>query len=228
MAGGNGGGGSEPPFVDTLPADEATALQALGRRQKYPKGSTLFVEGDRADRVTVIQGGRVKISILTPDGKEVVLAVRGKGDLVGEQGFLDGAPRSATATAMDPVDAVVIPATEFTDFIEHHPGIALVLLRMLSRRLRDADSKRAEFAAFDTVGRVASRLVEMAARFGEDAEAGIKINLPLTQEELAGWTGSSREAVSKALGSLRSLGWIETHRRGITIVDLRGLKSRAV
>ncbi len=76
---------------------------------------------------------------------------------------------------------------------------------MVSRRLRDADSKRAEFAAFDTVGRVASRLLELAERFGENAGGnGILITLPLTQEELAGWTGSSREAVSKALSTLRS------------------------
>lgn len=218
----------EDPFLPNLTTPEVETLRALGRRQRYPKGSTLFVEGDHADRVIVITEGRVKISILTPDGKEVVLAVRGGGDLVGDQGFLDGAPRSATATAMDPVDALLISSGEFTLFLEQHARVALLLLKMLSRRLRDADAKRAEFAAFDTVGRVASRLVEMAGRFGEDEEAGIRINLPLTQEELAGWTGSSREAVSKALGMLRALGWIETHRRGITIVDLDGLRSRAV
>ncbi|HEV3233148.1 MAG TPA: Crp/Fnr family transcriptional regulator [Candidatus Dormibacteraeota bacterium] len=217
----------EEPFLGNLTAPEVETLRALGRRQRYPKGATLFVEGDRADRVIVITEGRVKISILTPDGKEVVLAVRGGGDLVGDQGFLDGAPRSATATAMDPVDALLIPAGEFTLFLEQHARVALLLLKMLSRRLRDADAKRAEFAAYDTVGRVASRLVEMAGRFGENEAAGIRINLPLTQEELAGWTGSSREAVSKALGMLRSLGWIETHRRGITIVDIDGLRNRA-
>lgn len=219
----------QDPFLSSLTAPEVETLRAVGRKQRYPKGSTLFVEGDRADRVIVITDGRVKISILTPDGKEVLLAVRGAYDLVGDQGFLDGAPRSATATAMDPVDAIVIPAGEFTLFLEQHARVALLLLKMLSKRLRDADAKRAEFAAYDTVGRVASRLVEMAGRFGETEEAGgIRINLPLTQEELAGWTGSSREAVSKALGTLRGLGWIETHRRGITIVNLRGLRGRAV
>jgi CRP-like cAMP-binding protein len=218
----------EDPFLGNLTAPEAETLKALGRRQRYPKGATLFVEGDRADRVIVISAGRVKISILTPDGKEVVLAVRGAGDLVGDQGFLDGDPRSATATAMDPVDAMLIPAGEFTLFLEQHARVALLLLKMLSRRLRDADAKRAEFAAYDTVGRVASRLLEMAGRFGEAEGAGIRIKLPLTQEELAGWTGSSREAVSKALGVLRTLGLIETHRRGITIVDIDGLRGRAV
>jgi len=218
---------SHLPFLRRLAPEEVVTLEDLCRRQRYPRGSTLFVEGDRADRVIVIVDGRVKISILTPDGREVVLAVRGAADLVGDQGFLDGSPRSATATAMDPVDALVIPSVDFAAFLERHPRVALLLLQMLSQRLRDADSKRAEFAAYDTVGRVASRLVEMASRFGEAGDDGIRITLPLTQEELAGWTGASREAVSKALGTLRALGWIETHRRGITILDLEGLGSRA-
>ncbi len=123
----------------------------------------------------------------------------------------------------------MIPAEDFTRYLEKHPRIALLLLRTVSRRLRDADRKRAEFAAFDTVGRVASRLLELADRFGEPSGPdGILITLPLTQEELAGWTGSSREAVSKALSTLRSLGFIETRRRAITIRDANSLRKRAV
>jgi CRP-like cAMP-binding protein len=99
---------------------------------------------------------------------------------------------------------------------------------MLSSRLRDADEKRIEFSAYDSVGRVARRLVEMAARFGDPQDQGLRITLPLSQEELAGWTGSSREAVSKALQSLRSKGLIETERRAVTILDLPRLASRAL
>ena len=215
-------------FLWALTPDELEALTSLGRRQRYPKGAPLFVEGEQSDRVLCILDGRVKISLVTADGKEVVLAVRGPGDLVGDQAFLDGEPRSASAFALDPVNSVVVQAQNFSAFLEQRPRIALLLLRMISRRLRDADRKRAEFAAFDTVGRVASRLLELAERFGEAQENGIRISLPLTQEELAGWTGSSREAVSKALGSLRALGCIETKRRGITILDVAGLRRRAV
>ena len=216
-------------FVWALTADELEALSDLGRRQRYAKGAPLFVEGEQSDRVLAILDGRVKVSLVTPDGKEVVLAVRGPGDLLGELAFIDGEPRSASATALDPVSSIVIPAEDFTRYLEKHPRIALLLLRMVSRRLRDADRKRAEFAAFDTVGRVASRLLELAERFGEPSGPdGILITLPLTQEELAGWTGSSREAVSKALSTLRSLGFIETRRRAITIHDANGLRKRAV
>jgi CRP/FNR family transcriptional regulator, cyclic AMP receptor protein len=189
----------------------------------------MFVEGEQSDRVLAILDGRVKVSLVTADGKEVVLAVRGPGDILGELAFIDGEPRSATATALDPVSSVVVSAADFTHFLESHPRVALLLLRMVSRRLRDADNKRAEFAAFDTVGRVASRLLELAERFGEpDGANGILITLPLTQEELAGWTGPSREAVSKALSTLRSVGFIHTRRRAITILDAEGLRKRAV
>jgi len=216
-------------FLWALTPDELEALTESGRRQRYPKGAPMFVEGEQSDRVLAILDGRVKVSLVTADGKEVLLAVRGPGDILGELAFIDGEPRSATATALDPVSSVVVSAADFTRFLESHPRVALLLLRMVSRRLRDADLKRAEFAAFDTVGRVASRLLELAERFGEPTAAnGILITLPLTQEELAGWTGSSREAVSKALSTLRSVGFIETKRRAITILDVTGLRKRAV
>ncbi|MGH9197897.1 MAG: Crp/Fnr family transcriptional regulator, partial [Acidimicrobiia bacterium] len=102
-----------------------------------------------------------------------------------------------------------------------------LILEMQSRRLRYASRQQIEFGAFDSTGRVARRLIELAERFGEDVGGGIKINLSLSQQELAGWTGSSREAVSKALQSLRSRDLIETHRRGITILDMEGLRKRA-
>lgn len=220
--------GEDSAFLWALTPDELDALTQLGRRQKNAKATPLFVEGDQSNRVFAILDGRVKVSLVTADGKEVVLAVRGPGDLLGELAFIDGEPRSASATALDPVNSVVIPADAFTRYLEEHPRIALLLLKMVSRRLRDSDRKRAEFAAYDTVGRVANRLLELAERFGETEASTIRITLPLTQEELAGWTGSSREAVSKALTTLRSLGWIETKRRGITILDIAGLRKRAV
>jgi CRP-like cAMP-binding protein len=101
-------------------------------------------------------------------------------------------------------------------------------MRMLAQRLRDADRKRIEFGAQDSTGRVAARLVELAERFGTGSSDGeIKIALPLSQDELAGWVGSSREAVSKALGVLRSAGWIRTSRMSVVVLDLPALRRRA-
>ena len=98
---------------------------------------------------------------------------------------------------------------------------------MLSRRFRDADLKRVEFGASDTVGRVAARLVELADRYGEPTDEGIRITLPLSQDELGAWTGASRAGVAAALRTLRDLDWIDTQRRRITVLDRDALAARA-
>jgi len=164
---------------------------------------------------------------LSEDGKEVVLAIRGPGDLVGELSAIDGEPRSATATALEPVDVLVLAAGDFRAFLERNPRVALLLVAMLARRLRDADRKRVEFTAQDSTGRVAARVVELSERFGDEVEQGLRIDLPISQEELAGWTGCSRDSVVKALHAMRELGWIETERRRITVLDVEALRRRA-
>ncbi len=214
-------------FASMLSPGELKELRALGRRRRFPRGTTLFNEGETSDRVVLVEEGRVKISYFTEEGKEVLLALRGRGDLLGEFSAFDDQPRSATGSAMDDVEAVVFGKEEFKSWLEAHGRIALQLLRLLSAKLRDADRKRIEFAAYDTVGRVARRLVELMERFGEESEGTVRLAVPLSQEELAGWTGSSREAVAKALQALRNRGWIETHRRGITVLDAASLRKRA-
>ena len=188
----------------------------------------MFNEGGRSDFVASIMSGRVKASYFTDDGDEVVLAIRGPGALLGEMSAIDEEPLSATVTALEPVEAIVVPVDSFMDYLQQHPRVALMLLRGMSRKLRDSDRKRVEFAAFDALGRVARRLVELADDFGEVDGDGIRISLPLSQEELAGWTGSSREAVSKALRTLRGRGWIETRRRAITVLDIDALRKRSL
>jgi CRP/FNR family cyclic AMP-dependent transcriptional regulator len=214
-------------FLGELTPDETRAVKDRSRSRRYPKGSTLFNEGESSDRVVIVTEGQVKVSFFTDDGREILLGVRGPGELLGEMSAIDGEPRSATATALEPAEALVMTAEDFKSFITDNPRVGLLLLQMLSRRLRDADRKRIEFGAFDTIGRVARRLVELADDYGEATDDGVRISLPLTQQDLAGWTGSSREAVSKALQTLRGRGWIATHRKGITVLDLEAVRRRA-
>ncbi|HVQ98507.1 MAG TPA: helix-turn-helix domain-containing protein, partial [Mycobacterium sp.] len=108
-----------------------------------------------------------------------------------------------------------------------HPRTMWLLLRIFTGRLRDADRKRVEFGVYDTMSRVAHRLVELAERFGEPTEAGILITLPFTQHELAGWVGASREAVAKALRTFRARGYLQTQRRTVTVLDIEGLRRQA-
>src|SRR5439155_16402466 len=115
----------------------------------------------------------------------------------------------------------------FAAYLQGNGRVAFVLTRLLAARLRDADRKRIEFGAYDTTGRVAARLVELAERFGEQTGDSLRISLPLSQDELAGWVGASREAVTKSLAALRARGWIETSRRTVIIRDLTALRQRA-
>ena len=181
-------------------------------------------DGQVGAEVMVLVGGRVKISYLTTDGHEVVLDFRGPGELLGELAVIDGHPRSSSVVAIEPVEVVAIAASAFQALVSERAGIAQALLRDIARRLRDADRKRIEFGTAPAIGRVAARLVELVERFGTRAPTGHVIALPIMQEELASWTGSSREAVAKALRSLRELGLIATERRRITVLDLEGLK----
>jgi CRP/FNR family transcriptional regulator, cyclic AMP receptor protein len=214
-------------FLGALDSKQSEALRERAILRRFRKGQALFHQGGSSDRVVVLVSGRVKVSTVTEDGKEVVLAFRGAGDLLGELSAIDGEPRSATVEAIEPVEAFAISASDFRSYLIANPEVGLLLMRMLSRRLRDADRKRVEYGAYDTVGRVSARLVELAERYGEPVATGLRIGLPLSQEELAGWTGASREAVSKALQTLRKVGWVITERRRITVLDLEALRRRS-
>jgi CRP/FNR family transcriptional regulator, cyclic AMP receptor protein len=129
------------------------------------------LQGDRAERVFVIERGWVLITSVAPGGREIVLALRGPGDLIGA------------------VEATVAPSSAMTRALSD-AETAMDLLRVLAARLRDADLKRLEFAALDTMGRVAWRLQELSERFGEQTAEGIEVELPLSQEQLASWCGA--------------------------------------
>jgi CRP-like cAMP-binding protein len=215
-------------FIDALDGGHADELRALGRERRHPVGDALFREREPADAVLVLLSGRVKLSCVTETGREAMLGIREPGDLIGEMSLIDATPRSATATAVEPVVVLVVPSRDFTAFLHRTPAVADAMLRTLTARLRDADRKRVEYLAQDTVGRVCSRLVELADRFGTPHEDGVHIDLVITQEELAGWTGSSREATIRALHTMRELGWIATRRRGVTLLAVDELRRRAV
>lgn len=216
-------------FVEALGQGHLDALRELGRVRRVPVGTPLFHEREPGDAVFVLLTGRIKLSCATEGGREALLGIREPGDLIGEMSAIDGVARSATAVALEPVEVLAVSREAFVAYLDHTPSVALVLARILVRRLRDADRKRIEYLAQDTVGRLCSRLVELADRFGAaEADGGVHIELGITQEELAGWTGSSREAMIRALRTLRELGWIETRRRGVTLLEVEQMRGRAV
>jgi CRP-like cAMP-binding protein len=214
-------------FLEALTPEEAADLRASGRERHYDANVALFHEGDDGGSVIVLLAGRAKLTVPSSSGREVIVAVRGPGDLLGELAALVEAPRSATVATIEPVDALIMAGSAFASFLERNSRVALVILRMVAERLLYADLQQAQFATHDVVGRVAHRLVELTERFGVESEEGIVLDVPLSQEELAGWTGASREAVNKALQVLRSLDLIETGRRRFTVLDAEGLRRLA-
>ena len=204
----------------------SVALRREGHTRKFQRGQALFTEGDRAERVFLIERGWVTVTCTAPGGREIVLGLRGPGDMLGELSALDGEPRSATAVTLSEVEAIVVSGSTLMRALDDVTA-SRELIRMLAARLRDADRKRLEFAALDTLGRVAWRLYELSERFGHESEEGISVELPLSQEQLAAWCGASRESTVKALTSLRGLGYITTGRRRVVIRDLEGLRRQA-
>jgi len=198
-----------------------------GRRQRLRVGTTLFTEGDTSSRVVLLLAGRVKVSTFSDEGQETVLAFRGAGDVLGELAAIDGEDHMATVTVVEEGEALIVPATAFLSALETEPGLALALLRSVIGRLRNADRLRAEFVALDVTGRVAQRLIELAASYGTPVDGGTKIGLPLSQRELAGWVGASREAVNKALAQLEDRELVLRDHGSLIVRDVEGLRRRA-
>jgi CRP/FNR family transcriptional regulator, cyclic AMP receptor protein len=213
-------------FLDRLaPADRAALLNA-GHPRHYRVGETIFVAGDPGTSVVLITDGRVKVTAPSPTGAETVLSLRGPGELIGELTAVDDepTPRMATVVALDAVVCRVVHATDFRAILASHAGIAIELLRTLAARLRSSDRRLVEFGSYDITRRVARLLADMTVGEAQPSDAGLVLARGLSQDDLAGMVGGSRESVARALAALRSLGFVSTGRRQIVVLDLPGLR----
>ena len=210
-----------------LPAEMRARLAEIlpaGRIVRYAPRETLFSQGEPSDHIAILLAGIVKITASTANGREALLGLRGAGEIVGEFAALYHSPRSATVRALDNVQARLVPASAFIAVLHRHPDALFGLLHAILGRLRESDRRRLEFAGFDVRERVARLLVELAGTHGEPAADGsVAIGLPLSQAEIAGATGASREAVAKALRTLRACGAVATSRQRITLLDREAL-----
>jgi CRP/FNR family transcriptional regulator, cyclic AMP receptor protein len=203
------------------------ALREQGHLRHFSRGELVFGEGDVAERLFVLDHGWVLIRSSGPDGRDVVLGLRGPGEVLGEMSVLDGKPRSASAVAAAESDVFVVPAAALHRLLETDHQATRELLIVIAERLREADRRRLEYTTRDTLARVAGRLLELTDRFGDPSADGIHLELPLVQEDLARWCGASRESTVKALRTLRGLGVVTTARRTVTVHDERALRRAA-
>ena len=214
-------------FLARLTEPQRAALMKLGSRQTFAAGTVLMRQDEQDDRVLLVLSGRVKILRADPDDRELLLAIRDGGDLLGELAFIDGLPRVATVVALEDIEALVMTAGALREHLSTSPEIALALLESVTARFREESAERIQFAATDTLGRLSSRLVELADRYGRPCDEGIAVDMPISQDELAAWTGASRAGVAKALQTLRELGWLVTERRALVLRDVDALRARA-
>lgn len=209
-----------------LDAESLRELTSAMRRRVFRPGEVIFHRDDPGQVLYVIQTGKVKIYITSPDGQEVSLAVFGQGDYFGELALLDGQPRSASAVAIEQADTFALQRSDFISAVMRHPRIAIQVMGVLSRRLRQTDSMIEDLLFLDVHGRVAKKLLELAETHGARTPEGIRIELRLTQGELAAMVGASRESVNKVMGYFSDKQFISTDRYKITIKRLADLRRR--
>ena len=216
---------SSQPFPGVLAdlGDPCTQeLRSAGHVLHYPSGAAVFAQGDRSNRVGVIEEGHVTVSVLDTNGSQVLVAIRGPGDLIGELASVDDRPHSASVSARTDLSVLLIPTDDFMETTIRHECLAEAMMRVLATRLRESDDLRVEMATRDVAARVASRLLLLRS-WATDPEQGLAIS----QQELASWVGASREAVGKTLASFRRRGFVSTWRGHIVVDDEAGLRTRA-
>jgi len=208
-----------PLFAD-LSADEVAHLAATGANRELQRNDVLFAENDEPDDLFVVLSGRIAIANKSIDGRESMVALMERGDLFGEMALFDGLGRSAEARALEPSEVLAIPFGPLRDIYEARPSLLWGVVRLLAGRLRNTDTALADSVFLDVTGRTAKRLLELA-------DGADEFTLPITQEELAGMVGASRERVNKAIASFIRLGWIDQSERRYRITNREELERRA-
>ena len=195
-------------------------VAAAAEARSLRRNDMVFAESDPPDALYVVRSGRIAMANTSVDGRESVIALMEAGDLFGEMPLLDGGKRSASARALEPSELVAVPYGPVEAILKARPELLWGVVRLLSLRLRATDAALADSVFLDVTGRTAKRLLELAG----DADEFV---LPVTQEELAGMVGASRERVNKALSAFIRLGWLEQTERRYRILDREQLARRA-
>jgi CRP/FNR family transcriptional regulator, cyclic AMP receptor protein len=196
------------------------ALATASRRLAFERNFVVFEEDSEANELFVVRSGRIAVGRQSVDGRESLVALMEKGDLFGEMSLFDGGSRSASARALERSEVLGIPYGVVREALDARPQLLWEVVRLLADRLRSTDSALADAVFLDVTGRTAKRLLELAG--DED-----NFQLPITQEELAGLVGASRERVNKSIAAFIRLGWIEQLDRRYRIVQRDRLAQRA-
>jgi CRP/FNR family transcriptional regulator/CRP/FNR family cyclic AMP-dependent transcriptional regulator len=218
----------EVSLFAAIPESELTSLAARLRKRSYRRGDVIMHRGDPAGAMHLLVSGHVKIA-LPADGEEseTVLALLGAGACFGEIAALDGGPRSATVTALEPCATYALLREDLLDFVRGHPDFALALLTTLAGRLRMTNDWLEDAFVQDLDTRLARRLLDLADAHGRETPHGIEVTFPLTQADLAGMLGATRVRVNKLLSAYQSAHLLRLGKGAFTLLQPDALRERA-
>jgi CRP/FNR family cyclic AMP-dependent transcriptional regulator len=203
-----------------IDGDDARALLALGRRRRFRRGDTIFHEGDRAESLHLVDIGHLAVRTTTPTGDVATLRLIGPGDHFGDLALVDASRRSAAIVAVDRVETLELRYDDLEQFRVEHPSFERVLLAMMARNVRRLSANLQDVMYLGVPARLARRLDELCELFEGEP-------LPLTQDDLAGLAGTTRQTVNQVLVELRDRGVVALGRGRITVVDRGALQRSA-
>ena len=212
-------------LLSEMTADELNALAAVANLQEVRRRRVIFLPGDPGTSVFFVNGGRVKISRVTRDGKELTLAYRGPGEVFGELCLVDGGPRAEMAEAMENALVTEIPRGEFEKILETHARMGLRLVKTLCERRRELENTVEKLVFHDVNAKLAELLLQLAEDYGVDDSRGTLVAVKITHQEMANLIGSTRETVSLTLSQFKRKKLIATEGRKIILTDREGLKA---
>ena len=219
---------SELTLFRGVPARELERLAPALHRRSFPSGSTVMAADQPGDALYAILSGSAKVHLTRPDGQEVILAVLGPGEVVGEMSLADSLGRSADVTTLEESVLLWMDRVTFSSSLGESPVLARNLAEVLSRRVRLTNAHLLSLATLDVPGRVASQILALAREYGESMPEGKRIPMRLTQSDLAALAGASRVRVNQAVGYYRKRGAISMDKEGLLIIhDEEALARRA-
>jgi CRP/FNR family cyclic AMP-dependent transcriptional regulator len=213
------------PLLAQLSADELKALAEEVGLEEARRRRVIYMPGDPGDSVFFVNGGRVKISRVTPDGKELTIAYRGPGEVFGELCIVDGRHREEMAEAMENALVTQVPRERFEKLLQVHVGLAYSMTKVMCQRRREVERKMEDLVFKDVNAKLAELLLDLCDNYGVDDDRGTLVAVKITHQEMANLIGSTRETVSLTLSQFKRSKLIATDGRKVIVTDRDGLQA---
>lgn len=199
--------------------DQVTRMEDVRRRQP------IYLPGDNPDSVYLLKAGRVKISRISKEGKELTLGILEPGEVFGELEVLDGSLRDTVAEALEDASICVIRREDFEEVLKKNPDLTIRLTKLIGFRLKKIESRIEDLVFRDVPVRLVRLLLSLSEEFGKQEAEGVRLGLRITHQEIANLIGSTRETVSATLNDFKRQGLIQLDHRSITLLDQVRLSS---